>query len=192
MTLADRLVVMNEGRIEQVGTPAEVYGAPASRFVAGFIGSPPMNLMEGRIDADGVFVYDGATGWRFPRRIGASLAGQPVTLGVRPEAVTLLAPGTQSSLTATVDFVEELGAGRVVHAELAGRSFAVATAEPVTLSPGEPIGIAIDLGAAHFFAGDEGLRLDDATVSPAGRRGLRLFLPGGTGPGHGDLAGGHR
>ena len=165
MTLADRLVVMRAGRIEQVGTPAEIYGRPASRFVAGFIGSPPMNLVDGTVDGDGAFVAGGAPATAFPLGMRRSLAGQRVTLGVRPEAVRLMSPTAQGSVAAAVEFVEELGAGRVVHAELAGRSFAVATAEPVTLSPGEPIGIAIDLGAAHFFAGDEGLRLDDATVS---------------------------
>ena len=133
--------------------------------MAGFVGSPPMNLVDGTVDGDGVFMAGGAPATAFPLGMRRSLAGQRVTLGVRPEAVRLTSPTAQGSVAAAVEFVEELGAGRVVHAELAGRSFAVATAEPVTLSPGEPIGIAIDLGAAHFFAGDEGLRLDDATVS---------------------------
>src|SRR3954452_23357534 len=145
MTLGDRLVVMRAGRIEQVGTPAEIYGRPARPFVAGFVGSPPMNLVDGTVDGDGAFVAGGAPATAFPLGMRRSLAGQRVTLGVRPEAVRLMSPTAQGSVAAAVEFVEEFGTARVVHAELAGRSFAVATAEPVTLSPGEPIGIAIDL-----------------------------------------------
>jgi sn-glycerol 3-phosphate transport system ATP-binding protein len=124
-----------------------------------------MNLLDGAVDGDGAFVAGGAPATAFPLAVRRSLAGQRVTLGVRPEAVRLVPPTAQGTVAAVVEFVEELGAGRVVHASLAGHPFAVATAEPVALSPGEPVGVAFDPGAAHFFSGDEGLRLDDAAVS---------------------------
>jgi len=85
MTLGDRLVVMNGGRIEQVGTPAEVYNRPATRFVANFVGSPSMNLMEGEIDRHGVFVYDDQRRIPLPGAVEARLVGHKVVLGVRAE-----------------------------------------------------------------------------------------------------------
>ncbi len=160
MTLGDRLVVMNAGRVEQVGAPAEVYNRPASRFVAGFVGSPAMNLMEGVIDRQGVFVYDGERRIPVPGALESRLVGQKVALGVRAEAARLTAPGTAGSIPATVDFVEELGAGRVVHTDLDGLSFAVAVSEPVTLAPGTPVGIAIDGADIHLFSIETGLRID--------------------------------
>ncbi|HWJ75102.1 MAG TPA: sn-glycerol-3-phosphate ABC transporter ATP-binding protein UgpC [Kaistia sp.] len=165
MTLGDRLVVMNAGRVEQVGAPAEVYNRPASRFVAGFVGSPAMNLMEGTIDRHGVFVYDEERRVAVPDAVESRLVGHKVTLGVRAEAARLVEAGTSGSLPATVDFVEELGAGRVVHTDLDGLSFAVAVTEPVALVPGTAVGIAIDPADIHLFSSETGLRIDAA---PAG------------------------
>jgi len=163
MTLGDRLVVMNGGRIEQVGTPAEVYGRPASRFVASFVGSPAMNLIEGVVDAHDVFVYDGERRIALPP--GLARAGQRVALGVRAEAARIVEPGTAGTIPATVDFVEELGAGRVVHTDLDGLSFAVAISEPTTLKPGTAIGIAIDPADIHLYSIETGLRLERAAAA---------------------------
>ncbi len=92
MTLADRLVVMNGGRVEQVGTPSEIYSRPASRFVATFVGAPAMNMLEGEVTLDGLSLLGGS------RRLAVSRAGLPVgtkiAVGIRPEAVRLVAPGT--------------------------------------------------------------------------------------------------
>ena len=112
MTLADRLVIMNGGRIEQVGPPGELYHQPESAFCASFLGSPPMTLIPARLAEDrrAVLLADG-------RRLsleGAAEAepGAAVELGVRPEHVRLGAPG---GLELAVEFVEELGSGRLVH-----------------------------------------------------------------------------
>lgn len=162
MTLADRMVVMNAGHVEQIGTPAEVYNHPMTRFVGGFLGSPPMNFLAGA-EAEGGFVTE-----RGKRRIAleAPLAaagrGRALHLGVRPEAVSLVDPATEGALSATVDFIEELGAGRVLHTDLDGEVFAVATAGTVDHRPGDRVGLAIPATAAHLFDAGTGRRVDPA------------------------------
>jgi multiple sugar transport system ATP-binding protein len=116
MSLADRLVVMNAGRVLQVGTPEGVYRRPACRFVAGFLGAPPMNFLEGALARrDGQLLFTGPTEaeWVLPPTVQDrvfSLAGQRVVLGVRPEALSLETPGAGAlSLDGRVVLVETLG-----------------------------------------------------------------------------------
>ncbi|MDC7741025.1 sn-glycerol-3-phosphate import ATP-binding protein UgpC [Rhizobium binxianense] len=168
MTLADRLVVMNGGRVEQVGTPEEVYHHPVSRFVAGFVGTPAMNLLEGTINDEGVFVYDQSRKIVLPRERAAPLKGKRVVLGMRAEAARLVPPDAPGALTATADFIEELGASRVVHADFDGLPFAVALTEAVKVKSGDPIGIAIDYNAIHLYAADTGRIIENPATSGAG------------------------
>jgi sn-glycerol 3-phosphate transport system ATP-binding protein len=168
MTLADRLIVMRAGRVEQVGTPAEIYGRPASRFVAGFIGSPPMNLVAGAVDAEGGFVPALQQTAPLPLR-RRDLAGKTVVLGLRPEALQLTGPG-RGEICATVDFIEELGASRVVHLDWAGQALAVAQSEPVTVPAGAPAGLSVPAEAAHFFDSDSGMRLDPGLATALAAR----------------------
>jgi sn-glycerol 3-phosphate transport system ATP-binding protein len=163
MTLADRLVVMNGGRIEQVGTPGEIYGRPASRFVATFVGAPAMNMLEGAVEADGLALREG--GRRLPLPPLGLAAGTRVAAGVRPEAVRLVAPGTRGALPATVDFVEELGAGRVVYADLDGATFSVATAEATHPEPGTRVGLLLAPGDMHFFSSETGERIEPTGIA---------------------------
>lgn len=113
MTLADRIVVMNDGRIEQVGTPMELFNNPANTFVAGFLGSPPMNQMKGTLTEDGAKIgsaeirLDAAT---------ASHAGRDVIVGIRPEHVTLKQGDGTSALPIELDLVEPLGSEALLHA----------------------------------------------------------------------------
>ncbi|ESY70424.1 MAG: sn-glycerol-3-phosphate import ATP-binding protein UgpC [Mesorhizobium sp.] len=158
MTLADRLVVMNGGRVEQVGTPGEIYTRPASRFVATFVGAPAMNMLEGTVELDGLSLLDGS------RRLTMARAGLPVgtkvAMGIRPEAVRLVAPGTTGSLKASVDLVEELGAGRVIYVDLDGAPFSVMTSEAVHPEPGSTVGLMLSPNDMHFFSSETGTRLD--------------------------------
>lgn len=113
MTLADRIVVMNDGRIEQVGTPMELFNNPANTFVAGFLGSPPMNQMKAKLTETGA-VIDGAE-----IKINGSVAahaGRDVIVGIRPEHVTLTAQGPSSVLPINLDLVEPLGSEALLHA----------------------------------------------------------------------------
>ncbi|RUX44530.1 TOBE domain-containing protein, partial [Mesorhizobium sp. M4A.F.Ca.ET.050.02.1.1] len=158
MTLADRLVVMNGGRVEQVGTPAEVYSRPASRFVATFVGAPAMNMLVGEVTLDGLSLLGGS------RKLNVSRAGLPVgskiAVGIRPEAVRIVAPGTPGALDATVDLVEELGAGRVIYVDLDGAAFSVVTSETVHPAPGSAVGLQFSEADLHFFSSETGSRLD--------------------------------
>ncbi len=116
MTLADRIVVLNAGRVEQVGTPLDLYHRPANLFVAGFIGSPQMNLLKGEVVGSGrdtgIRLAEGIT---IPLAATALRGGEPVTLGVRPDHVTLADDGL---LTGTVALVEELGENHLLYVDL--------------------------------------------------------------------------
>ena len=168
MTLADRLIVMRSGRVEQVGTPAEIYGKPASRFVAGFIGSPPMNLITGTVDGEGGFVPALQQTVQLPLR-RRDLGGKTVVLGLRPEALRLTEPG-HGDIRVTVDFVEELGASRVVHLDWAGQTLAVVQTEPMTLAAGEIASLCVPADVVHLFDSDTGMRLDSAMNADAAVR----------------------
>ncbi len=159
MTLADRIIVMNDGCVEQVGTPEEIYHQPATRFVAGFVGTPAMNLLEGEITETGLF--KDAAGNMIPIGGGplTSLAGRKFALGVRAEAVRLIDPDDLGALVGIVDFVEELGANRVVYANVAGSMFSVATSQPASMQPGKRLGFKFDPKDTHLYAMESGRRI---------------------------------
>ncbi len=113
MTLADRIVVMNDGAIEQVGTPMELFNNPANTFVAGFLGSPPMNQMAGKLTETGAKI--GSTEVKIDGAINGN-AGRDVIVGIRPEHVTLQAGETTSALPIQLDLVEPLGSEALLHA----------------------------------------------------------------------------
>jgi len=143
MTLAERMIVMNAGRMEQIGTPEEVYHRPATTFVAGFIGSPPMNLLPGQ--ADGTRFTIGGTTLALPAaapRAGALL------LGVRPEHAD---PAT-SGWSLTVDVVEMLGAERLVYGRLGEVPFTVRLDATLPApAPGSTLTVAVDAAHLHWF-----------------------------------------
>ena len=113
MTLADRIVVMNDGRIEQVGTPMELFNNPINTFVAGFLGSPPMNQIKGVLTETGAKV--GNTELRLHGAINGN-AGRDVIVGVRPEHVTLKSSEGTTALPINLDLVEPLGSEALLHA----------------------------------------------------------------------------
>jgi sn-glycerol 3-phosphate transport system ATP-binding protein len=112
MTLAQRMIVMNAGRAEQIGSPMEVYENPQTIFVAGFIGSPSMNFMKGKVDGDGRIALD--AGGSVRSRHARAASGQPITVGIRPEHF-MPCSETDASITGTVEMVEQLGADALVH-----------------------------------------------------------------------------
>jgi sn-glycerol 3-phosphate transport system ATP-binding protein len=117
MTLAQRMLVMNAGRTEQIGAPLEVYSRPASTFVAGFIGSPPMNLLPGSL-AEGGTVLAGGSGIRVKLPMPhAALDGRSVLLGVRPEHLETCPP-QDALLVPDIDFIELLGSDSLVYGHL--------------------------------------------------------------------------
>ena len=147
MTLAQRMIVMNAGRAEQIGTPAEVYGHPQTTFVASFIGSPSMNLLRGQVAADGIgFVLSG--GQRFDLPLAApQLAGRDVLLGVRPEHL-LLAP---NGIPLVVELVEVLGADMLVHGKVGEDSMIVRLPDGTHPAFGQQIHCVFEAPRLHWF-----------------------------------------
>jgi len=153
MTMADRIVVMHDGVIEQIGTPLELYDSPANLFVAGFIGSPAMNMINGKMDGNAFIADDGT-------RISLSkappnAAGRPVTLGVRPEHFHLDANG----VGAEVLTVEPTGSETQVVARFAGQEIMGAFRERITTQPGELLKITPEPGSVHLFDTSSGQRI---------------------------------
>jgi multiple sugar transport system ATP-binding protein len=166
MTMGDRVAVMKDGLLQQCDTPSTLYKAPVNAFVAGFIGSPAMNLIEGRVDGDGVII--GKTLVAIPRelrqRAGADGAG--VTVGLRPESLELAGEG--EGIPAIVDIVEELGAEAYVFARLADNDEHSLTADSDviarvdaggSLALGERVHLRVKDGGVLLFDQDSGLRI---------------------------------
>ena len=153
MTLADRMMVMHNGIAEQVGTPLEVYHNPATTFVAGFIGSPPMNFLAAEIKSGAVHLKNSSSS------LICKQTDQPVTAGIRPEHLQLCRPGT-GMFDATVKFTEALGAETLVHlVNQNGEDLIVRldSSQPL-LETGAFLGL--DCGAEHVLLFDgEGIRL---------------------------------
>ena len=158
MTLADRLVVMNKGTIEQVGSPAKIYDNPASIYVAGFIGSPAMNFLPGHISVAlrGVVLESGRL---------VPLASQPnlpdghlVHLGIRPEHATLVRAGA-GTIDAQVDMIEELGASRLCNLLFEDIPICVLTEERPDLAAGATVGLDFPPQRIHLFDAVTGRRI---------------------------------
>jgi sn-glycerol 3-phosphate transport system ATP-binding protein len=155
MTMADQLVVMNSGRIEQIGKPTDVYRRPASVFVAGFIGSPPMNMLKGVVKDGKVMLGEQA----LPLKSLDLAEGRPVTIGLRPEEITI-ADARDRVLQAEIDFVEELGSSRLLHARFENQALVFQVASGTDTQPGQRVGFAIPDAALHLFDVETGLRLN--------------------------------
>jgi multiple sugar transport system ATP-binding protein len=149
MTMADRIVILRDGYIEQVGSPMDVYDEPANLFVAEFIGSPSMNLLKGEVTASGVKLADG-TVLPLPKDHKAK-AGQKVIYGVRPEHLT---PG--KGLAATVNVTEPTGPELHIYAELGSEEVCAITGERIRLMRGDRIELAVNLARVHLFDAESG------------------------------------
>jgi len=152
MTMADRIVVMHDGVIEQIGTPLELYDTPANLFVATFIGSPAMNLVTGKMDGADFLANDGT---RIPIGRAGSGGGRPVTLGVRPEHFHLDPNGVDAEILT----VEPTGSETQVVARFAGGEIMGAFRERITAQPGEKIKIRPDGNTVHLFDTETGKRI---------------------------------
>jgi sn-glycerol 3-phosphate transport system ATP-binding protein len=155
MTLAQRMIVMNAGRAEQIGTPMEVYQNPASVFVAGFIGSPAMNFLAGKAEADGRVTLDGGGAVVAGGNLGA---GRKITVGVRPEHFTPCAPSA-ANLVGSVEMIEALGADTLIHVAFGGGSLIARLPHGVPATIGEPIALAASPGRVYLFDAESGARV---------------------------------
>jgi multiple sugar transport system ATP-binding protein len=160
MTLADRIVIMRDGYIEQVGTPSEVFDQPANIFVAGFIGSPPMNLLDAEVTSEGgapvARLADGLT-IPLPADLAVSATtGRQVVVGFRPESLApqghALHSAAQSiAISRTVVIAEPLGTETILFTDLAGREVQGRMLNPRPVKPGEVMDFMLDLTRLHVF-----------------------------------------
>ncbi|KZM51985.1 ABC transporter ATP-binding protein [Labrenzia sp. OB1] len=152
MTLADKIVVLQAGRIEQAGSPRELYERPDNLFVAQFIGSPKMNVLPCSIDGDR-FSLQGHGGGRYPHA-GASQA--PVKLGVRPEHISVTGPDEGHHCTGTVEVTEYLGSDTFLYVALDGlETVLVRISGSESVEEGARVGLKFDESRMHFFDADD-------------------------------------
>ena len=152
MTMADKIVVMHDGIVEQMGAPLELYDKPANLFVAGFIGSPAMNFMKGKIQG-GKFVSDG--GVSFPVNGGGASEGRSVTYGMRPEHLKISPDGAPAQIIV----IEPTGSETQVVAKMGGQDVVCLLRERINAKPGETIKLAPDPNLAHLFDNETGKRI---------------------------------
>lgn len=164
--MGDRIVIMNAGVICQVGTPLEIYDKPASRFVAGFIGSPPMNFFEGEIVADGAeagVLLGGGIRLPLSRPDLAAPAGRKVYLGIRPEHISLTQGGRMTSevhlhrvfqtakVPSVIEVVEPLGHRVILTASSAAGPFQMETEIHAGVKSGDKVDLWFDMNRAYLF-----------------------------------------
>lgn len=150
--MADRIVVMRDGRVAQAGAPLDLYDRPENTFVAGFIGSPSMNLLDGVFEAGAV----AAAGVRLD--VPGLMHGQRVTIGVRPEHLAVGGPG-EGAIEAVVKVVEPTGSETHLVAEAGGRELTAVSRERLALQPGERVGLRPDPARLHVFDAATGERI---------------------------------
>jgi multiple sugar transport system ATP-binding protein len=162
MTMSDRIAVFDRGVLQQYGTPDEIYHRPVNAFVAGFIGTPAMNFVQGTMRQDGArLAFDsGALSLKLPRALVPPEAlpggGLAVSLGMRPEDVVLSGEGE----AAQVRLVEPTGHESIVFFDLAGHSVVGRVGPDVRLRPGEPVRLSFNAAKLHVFAAEGGKRLN--------------------------------
>ena len=149
MTMADKIVVLQGGRVEQIGSPLELYDRPRNVFVAGFLGSPAMNFLEGTLGNSGSPALTLAGGSRvdLSHAPGAS-AGRPLVLGIRPEDIAL---GGEDGVDAIVKVVEPTGSETHVAVEVEGKELTWVVRERVELVPEQRVKLSLSSPKVHFF-----------------------------------------
>ena len=156
MTMADRVVVMNEGRVEQAADPITLYNEPANLFVAGFIGAPSMNFLKGKV-MNGKFETTGGLDMQIPD--GHPCKGKAkgeVVCGIRPEHMAFDIPETTSKVRLKVKVVEPLGPHTSLVGTVGETQFVVQASALSKVRPDDEIEVPVDMGQAHFFAADTG------------------------------------
>ena len=158
MTMADRIVVMHDGRVEQIGTPLDLYDHPGNLFVAQFIGSPAMNVIEGTVRrVNGARHVEAAGGVLWPLADEAGSEGQAVSYGVRPEHLRVT--GANDGVPAEIIVVEPTGAETELLVQAGAAQLTLVTHGRPQVNPGDRIGLGIEQGAVHLFDQKTGARI---------------------------------
>jgi multiple sugar transport system ATP-binding protein len=166
MTMADRIAVLNAGRLEQFGAPLELFEHPANQFVAGFIGSPRMNFFEGRLaevsEQSATIAVPGFASVRLATNVHGLNTGDPVTLGIRPGHFEIRAPA-EDELTASfcVDYAESVGTETFVYGKISGSPTDTVLHLPDhrPIADGEMLSLSVPPTRCHVFHGKTGVRL---------------------------------
>lgn len=162
MTLADKMVVMNEGYVEQAGSPLEIYDRPASLFVAGFVGSPAMNLITCKVSTDFPLSLTTEGGTSLPVPPGYSLEpGQRVVWGARPEALTVDSNG---ELNVEIDVIEPTGAETHIIGRIEDNEVVVQVRARIEANPGEVLTFSVDPMGLHLFDAASGVRVEGGAI----------------------------
>src|SRR6478736_4025308 len=157
MTMADKIVVMHEGIVEQIGTPLELYDRPDNQFVAGFIGSPAMNFLKGKVKSNGIAGFEGPNGVKLPLASAPPASeGRPAVYGVRPEHFTIADDGAEAEIIV----VEPTGSETQVFAKLGGEQVVAVFRERHQFNPGDKIRLKPDPSLVHLFDETTGKRLN--------------------------------
>src|SRR6202521_5241898 len=157
MTMADKIVVMHEGIVEQIGSPLELYDRPENQFVASFIGSPAMNFLKGKIRVNGSASFEGPNGVQLPLKSApANSDGHPEGFGVRPEHFTIADDGAEAEIVV----VEPTGSETQVFAKLGGEQVVAVFRERHQFNPGDKIRLKPDPSVVHLFDEATGKRLN--------------------------------
>jgi multiple sugar transport system ATP-binding protein len=156
MTMADKIVVMHDGVIEQMGAPLELYDRPANQFVAGFIGSPAMNFLDGKLQANGSAYVETSGGQKLPlKSIPQGSSGRDVVYGIRPEHFEM----GEGGLPAEVVVVEPTGSETQIVARIGNQEVIAVFRERQNVKPGDKISLRPRADTAHLFAKDSGKRI---------------------------------
>lgn len=150
MTMADKIVVLKDGLVEQVGAPLDLYDQPANVFVATFIGSPSMNMMTGATKANAVQLF---ADFAIPTPKGVTATGA-MTVGVRPDHITVVAPETKGAFEAEVTSFEATGSETMLFVTKEGRPLTVVTKDRIQVAAGKTVWLKPDPTQAHFFGAD--------------------------------------
>ena len=157
MTMADKIVVMHDGIVEQMGTPLELYDKPDNQFVAGFIGSPAMNFLSGKLAANGSLGFVGPNGVKLPlTRAPANSDGRPAVYGIRPEHFTIADDGAEAEIVV----VEPTGSETQVIAKLGGEQVIAVFRERHQFNPGDRVRLKPNPTLVHLFDENSGTRLN--------------------------------
>jgi multiple sugar transport system ATP-binding protein len=155
MTMADKIVVMRDGRVEQMGAPLDLYDRPANIFVAGFIGSPSMNFVTGKLQpVDGAVRFVSERGTVLPVPADTPAQPDPVVYGIRPEHIDVRPDG----IAATISVLEPTGSETQIFAHIGGDPLNAAVRDRILLRPGETIPLHIDPARVHLFDRKSGRR----------------------------------
>jgi multiple sugar transport system ATP-binding protein len=155
MTMADKIVVLRDGKVEQIGAPMDIYNDPVNHFVAGFIGSPPMNFLRGEVTESGIAFPDGRT---IAMQMAPLAAGRKVDMGIRPKHFLIDHGGRPDAVPFTVDLVEPTGDEMELRGKMLGQTVSL-VAPARNIRAGDRLDLVVPVQSAFLFDAETGERL---------------------------------